>query len=85
MEIIEYFSSENREHWLYEIEKSDWGAGKFLFKLLKEEKLKETVGKTPKFFYSQTAKSLFPSVPLRILTISSPPNLPLGLGLFTPF
>lgn len=44
MEIIEYFSSEKREHWLSEIEKSDWSAGKFLFRLLKEEKLKETVG-----------------------------------------
>ncbi|MBQ4547200.1 MAG: GNAT family N-acetyltransferase [Oscillospiraceae bacterium] len=44
MKIIEYFSSEKREHWLSEIEKSDWSAGKFLFKLLKEEKLKETVG-----------------------------------------
>ena len=44
MEIIEYFSSEKREHWLSKIEKSDWSAGKFLFKLLKEEKLKETVG-----------------------------------------
>ena len=44
MKIIEYFSSEKREHWLFEIEKSDWSAGKFLFKLLKEEKLKETVG-----------------------------------------
>ncbi|MBQ6877317.1 MAG: GNAT family N-acetyltransferase [Oscillospiraceae bacterium] len=44
MEIIEYFSSEKREHWLSKIEKSDWSAGKFLFKLLKEEKLKEIVG-----------------------------------------
>ena len=44
MEIIEYFPSEKKEHWLSEIEKSDWSAGKFLFRLLKEEKLKETVG-----------------------------------------
>ena len=44
MEIIEYFSSENKEHWLSEIGKSDWGAGNFLKELLETGKLKETVG-----------------------------------------
>ena len=44
MEIIEYFSSGNREHWLSEIGKSDWSAGHFLKKLLETEKFKETVG-----------------------------------------
>lgn len=44
MEIIEYFSSENKEHWLSEIAKSDWSAGHFLHKLLETGKLKETVG-----------------------------------------
>ena len=48
MEILEYFTSEDKEHWLSEIGKSDWGAGKFLHRLLKEEKLKETVGESAK-------------------------------------
>jgi len=48
MEILEYFTSEDKEHWLSEIGKSDWGAGKFLHRLLKEEKLKETVGENAK-------------------------------------
>ena len=25
--ILEYFTCENKEHWLREIQKSDWGAG----------------------------------------------------------
>ena len=27
MKIIEYFTTENKEHWLNEIGKSDWGGG----------------------------------------------------------
>ena len=44
MEFIEYFASENKEHWLSEIEKSDWGAAKYLHYLLKDNKLEELVG-----------------------------------------
>lgn len=46
MEIIEYFSSENKKHWLSEIKKADWDAAKFLAHLLSEGKLKETLGQT---------------------------------------
>ena len=46
MKIIEYFTSDNQEHWLKEIRKSDWGAGQYLYTLLKEGKLKELVGRT---------------------------------------
>lgn len=38
--ILEYFTCENKEHWLREIQKSDWGAGQYLYSLLKENKLK---------------------------------------------
>lgn len=37
--ILEYFTCENKEHWLREIQKSDWGAGQYLYSLLKENKL----------------------------------------------
>lgn len=46
MQIIEYFSSDRQEHWLSKIGESDWGAGKFLHKLLKEDRLKALVGET---------------------------------------
>ena len=31
--ILEYFTCENKEHWLREIQKSDWGAGQYLYSL----------------------------------------------------
>lgn len=44
MRIIEYFTAEEKEHWLQEMKKSDWGAGQFLHELLKENRLQEAVG-----------------------------------------
>lgn len=46
MKIIEYFTTDRKEHWLKEIEKSDWGAGQFLYQLLSEGRLKQMVGET---------------------------------------
>ena len=48
MEIIDYFTSDRQEHWLNEIGKSDWGAGKYLHQLLSENKLCELVGASTK-------------------------------------
>ena len=44
MKIIEYFSADNKEHWLSKIKESDWDAAKFLYDLLKNEELKRLVG-----------------------------------------
>lgn len=46
MKIIEYFTAENKEYWLNEIGKSDWGAGQYLYQLLRENSLKRMVGET---------------------------------------
>ncbi len=48
MNIIEYFSTDNKEYWLSRIKESDWGAGQFLYELLKNHKLKEYVGENTK-------------------------------------
>lgn len=48
MNIIEYFSTDNKEYWLSRIKESDWGAGQFLYELLKKQKLKEYVGENTK-------------------------------------
>lgn len=48
MQIIEYFSCDRPEHWLCQIGKSDWEAGKYLYELLKENKLKSLVGEKAK-------------------------------------
>ena len=45
MKIIEYFTSEKKEHWLDEIKKCDWEAGQYLHQLLSENSLKRMVGK----------------------------------------
>ena len=34
MEIIDYFTSDKKDHWLGEILKSNWSAGKYLYELL---------------------------------------------------
>ena len=44
MEFLEYFFSENKEHWLQKIEKCDWDAGKYLAYLLKTNGLFDLVG-----------------------------------------
>ena len=44
MEFLEYFSSENKEHWLSKIESCDWDAGKYLAYLLKTNGLSNLVG-----------------------------------------
>ena len=33
MKIVEFFTSNNKEHWLSEIEKCDWGAGQYLHQI----------------------------------------------------
>lgn len=45
MKIIDYFSCDNKELWLKQIEECDWDAGKYLAYLLKTDALNELVGK----------------------------------------
>lgn len=44
MKIIEYVTSSNQSHWLAEMEKCDWPAGKYLAELLRKNELQKTVG-----------------------------------------
>ena len=46
LEIMEYFTAENRKHWLEEIERCEWSSGKYLHSLLSENSLKKAVGET---------------------------------------
>lgn len=48
MEIVDFFDSDNKTHWLSEIEKSEWRAGKYLYELLRNNKLKELCGESTK-------------------------------------
>ena len=58
MEVIEYYSSEDRSHWLGEIRKSDWGAGTYLYELLRDNKLKELCGDPTKVLLLTDGDSL---------------------------
>ena len=41
IKIIDFYASDDQNHWLSEINKSDWRAGKYLYELLRDQKLKE--------------------------------------------
>lgn len=44
LEIKEFKNLENKEYWLEQINSSDWGAGHFLYKLLKSDTFREACG-----------------------------------------
>lgn len=44
MKIIDYYDCEDQEYWLNKIHESDWGAGQYLYELLKDNKLRALVG-----------------------------------------
>ena len=48
MQVIEYFSSDRKNHWLNQIQKSDWSAGQYLYELLKLKHFKSVLGETSK-------------------------------------
>ena len=45
MQVSNYFEIDNKEHWINEIERSDWRAGPFLGRLLREDEFFDAVGK----------------------------------------
>jgi len=47
-QIIEYYDSRDKQHWLEEIGKSDWQAGKLLYNLIRDDKLKGLCGENTK-------------------------------------
>ena len=44
MQVISFYDSERQEHWLEEIGKSDWSAGRFLYKLLRDGTFFDAMG-----------------------------------------
>lgn len=58
MEIIEYFTCDNQDHWLSEIKKSDWEAAQLLYELLSKGTFKDTVGAASLVFLLTDGDSL---------------------------
>lgn len=48
MQVIEYHACGHQAHWLEQIRKSDWGAGQYLYELLRENRFRDMVGETSK-------------------------------------
>ena len=48
MRVKDYFETVDREHWLSELERCDWGAGKYLCGLLREGAFFDAVGEGSK-------------------------------------
>lgn len=46
MQIISFYKSENQSHWLEEIKKCEWSAGKLLYDLINENKFFELTGRS---------------------------------------
>ena len=59
MKIIEFYTCDHQDHWLSEIQKSDWNSGKYLYKLLRDQKLKELCGESTKVLLLVDGNKLF--------------------------
>ena len=44
MKIIDYYTTDDKLHWLNELGECDWDAGQYLHELLQSDSLKELVG-----------------------------------------
>ena len=44
MQVSNFFKNDNKEHWINEIERSDWRAGAFLGRLLRNDEFFDAVG-----------------------------------------
>ncbi len=44
MQVSNFFENDNKEHWINEIERSDWRAGPFLGRLLRNDEFFDAVG-----------------------------------------
>ena len=59
VQIIEYFETADKEHWIDLIEESNWEASKYLSKLLREDKLRDLCGPETKLYLVVENKNLY--------------------------
>lgn len=60
MEIFDFYAGDHQKHWLDEIQKSDWTAGKYLYVLLCNQKMKEPCGESTKVLLLIDGDKLLP-------------------------
>ena len=74
MKIIEFYSADDKTYWLEKIGESDWRAGKYLYELLRTEKLKTLVGENAKVLLLTEEKEL-----LSFCTLAEKDEIPTDL------
>lgn len=82
MEIQEYFSCDNKESYLIQIENCDWSAGKFLATLIRESRFEQTLGGWAKLFLLTDGKTLVSFVTLSSQDCIADLNMTPWLGFF---
>ena len=48
MEVISYYDSDRKKHWLEKIRECEWGGGVFLYELISQDRFFDTVGRNSK-------------------------------------
>ena len=80
MKIIDYFRAEDPSHWLEEMEKSDWDAGKYLHDLLLNDSLKELVWENTRVLLLTEGENLISFCTLAPLDDIQPTDLTPWIG-----
>lgn len=80
MEIIEYFSTENKEYWLTKLGECDWDAGKYLHDLLLNDSLKELVGENTRVLLLTEGETLISFCTLAPMDDIQPTDLTPWIG-----
>lgn len=80
MEIKEYFACENRENFLKQLESCDWSAGKFLAKIIKDNRFEQTLGGWAKLFLLVANDALVSFVTLSAQDCIDDPEMTPWLG-----
>lgn len=82
LEIKEYFHCDNKEIFLDQIETCGWSAGKFLAKVIKENRFEQTLGGWAKLFLLVDGNALVSFVTLSAQDCIADPNITPWLGFF---
>ena len=80
MKIINFYETNNKEYWISQISKSDWGAGRYLAYLLQENKLFDLVGENSRVLMLIEGENLISFCTLAKLDDVQPTDLTPWIG-----
>ena len=80
MKIINFYETNNKEYWISQISKSDWGAGQYLAYLLQENKLFDLVGENSRVLMLIEGENLISFCTLAKLDDVQPTDLTPWIG-----